>query len=382
MQDNNLLQLSFSFLVMSYKQAANKLKAEIGEFGCPPVFPEEDPEVRAQMEAELAAEAESKAVSANINKDKKAKGTKSKLVSKTGTGIVRQWNILVKMVPVGEIPKFVDPYHWLTVFPALGVEHIKKFGGTIDWRRTFITTSVNPYYDAFIRWQFNVLRSKNKVLFGKRNNVYSILDGQVCADHDRSEGEGVGPQEYTLIKLKVVDIPADREGLADVRKAMEDGQNVFLVPATLRPETMYGQTNCFVLPTGEYGAFEIKTGEVFIMSERSARGLSVQGYTEEFGKIKCIANFTGSELLGLPLKAPNAMYEVVYTLPLLTISMGKGTGVVTSVPSDAPDDYVALQALKEKPEFAEKYGITREMVEPFEGEITRGIHGRESKPFG
>ena len=30
-------------------------------------------------------------------------------------------------------------------------------------------------------------------------------------------------------------------------------------------------------------------------------------------------------------------------LPLLTISMGKGTGVVTSVPSDSPDDYRALQ---------------------------------------
>jgi len=38
------------------------------------------------------------------------------------------------------------------------------------------------------------------------------------------------------------------------------------------------------------------------------------------------------DLLGLPLSAPNATYDRVYTLPLLTISMGKGTGVVTSVP--------------------------------------------------
>ena len=36
---------------------------------------------------------------------------------------------------------------------------------------------------------------KLRVRFGKRANVYSILDGQVCADHDRSSGEGVGPQE-------------------------------------------------------------------------------------------------------------------------------------------------------------------------------------------
>ena len=40
---------------------------------------------------------------------------------------------------------------------------------------------------------------------------------------------------------------------------------------------------------------------------------------------------------GLALSAPNCAYERIYTLPLLTISMGKGTGVVTSVPSDAPD---------------------------------------------
>jgi len=52
------------------------------------------------------------------------------------------------------------------------------------------------------------------------------------------------------------------------------------------------------------------------------------------------------ELMGLPLKAPRATYEKVYTLPLLTISMTKGTGVVTSVPSDAPDDFAALRDLQ------------------------------------
>ena len=39
---------------------------------------------------------------------------------------------------------------------------------------------------------------------------------------------------------------------------------------------------------------------------------------------------------------------------------------MTSVPSDAPDDYVALKALKDKPDFAAKYDITPDMVEPFE----------------
>eukprot|EP00978_Attheya_sp_CCMP212_P005122 scaffold11316_cov60-Attheya_sp.AAC.5 len=360
-------------------KAANKLKTELELYGCPPKFPEEDPEVRAKMEAELVAQAEAKAKKAAAN-DKKAKGGKTKLVSKTGTGIVRQWNILMKMVPQEEIPTFVDPIHWLHYFPPIGVQHMKNFGSGVDWRRTFITTAVNPYYDAFIRWQFYTLQSKGKILFGKRNNVFSLVDGQVCADHDRSEGEGIGPQEYILIKLAVLEPDHGQERHTKMSnllgKCTEMGaKGVYLVPATLRPETMYGQTNCFILPTGEYGAYYIDaTNEIFIMTARSARGLSCQlsgvdqeqYYTKEFGKITCLETFTGDELLGLPLKAPKASFDKVYTLPLLTISMGKGTGVVTSVPSDAPDDYVALKALQDKPEFAAKYGITPDMVDPYQ----------------
>ena len=42
--------------------------------------------------------------------------------------------------------------------------------------------------------------------------------------------------------------------------------------------------------------------------------------------------------------------------------MNKGTGVVTSVPSDATDDYAALRDLKNKQALREKYGITEAMV--------------------
>lgn len=69
-------------------------------------------------------------------------------------------------------------------------------------------------------------------------------------DHDRSSGEGVGPQEYTLIKMKV--LKSNYKYIDRLPNIIKESQNdVYLVAATLRPETMYGQTNCFILPDGD-----------------------------------------------------------------------------------------------------------------------------------
>ena len=66
-----------------------------------------------------------------------------------------------------------------------------------------MTTDVNPYFDSFVCWQFRKLKESNRIKFGKRYTIYSPKDGQPCMDHDRSTGEGVACQEYTLIKMKV-----------------------------------------------------------------------------------------------------------------------------------------------------------------------------------
>ena len=47
--------------------------------------------------------------------------------------------------------------------------------------------------------------------------------------------------------------------------------------------------------------------------------------------------------------------------------MKKGTGVVTSVPSDAPDDYAALKDIMEnRGGITEKYGIDLELLKGIE----------------
>jgi leucyl-tRNA synthetase len=111
----------------------------------------------------------------------------------------------------------------------------------------------------------------------------------------------------------------------------------------------YGQTNCYLLPDGEYGAYEVDDATVFICTDRSARNMAYQGLSKAHGVHVCLATMTGDDLMALPLAAPYAAYETVWTLPLMTISMKKGTGVVTSVPSDAPDDWAAYRDLQDKP---------------------------------
>ena len=167
---------------MPIQAAANKLKAELETYGNPPIFPSDNDDYDNNKDKE------EKDIIAKVGQ--KFKGNKSKLVQKgmLGKKELKQWEILAKMsIPEDEISSFADPVKWLEYFPPYGAQDLISFGTCIDWRRTFITTSACKFYDSFIRWQFNHLKKGDKVKFGKRANVFSPRDGQVCADHDRAK---------------------------------------------------------------------------------------------------------------------------------------------------------------------------------------------------
>ncbi|WRT64371.1 leucine-tRNA ligase [Kwoniella shivajii] len=284
-----------------------------------------------------------------------SKGKKGKLNAKS-TGLTYQFQILELIgVPKEELKKFADPYYWLEYFPPIAKQDLSAMGARIDWRRQFLTTDANPYYDSFVRWQMNKLYQQGKVKFGKRYTIYSPKDGQPCMDHDRQSGEAVNPQEYTAVKMEVLEWGPTVS--SEVKQAV-GGKKVWMVAATLRPETMYGQTNCFVGPNIKYGLFESAHNELYLVTERAARNMAFQGTFEgENGRVAKVADVTGSELLGTKVIPPFGVAKEVYVLPMEGVLATKGTGVVTSVPSDSPDDYRTLMDLRKK---AEMYKIQPE----------------------
>jgi leucyl-tRNA synthetase len=70
------------------------------------------------------------------------------------------------------------------------------------------------------------------------------------------------------------------------------GKMIYLVAATLRPETMFGQTNIWVRPDMKYIAHELKNGDVFVCTNRSARNMAYQGFTKDDGKVKVLVELT------------------------------------------------------------------------------------------
>ncbi|KAJ1327968.1 leucine--tRNA ligase [Microdochium nivale] len=340
---------------MPIKAAADKLAREVELFG--PTF--EGALAELSIEDEPAPTSKDAGGKTDMGK---FSSSKSKAAAKTGK-VKYQFQIMLSLgIPVEDIQKFANPLHWLTVFPEKCEADLRAIGARVDWRRSMVTTPANPFYDAFVRWQMNRLKGLGKIKFGKRYTVYSPKDGQACLDHDRSAGEGVTVQEYVALKMKTLEwAPKAKEIIGDKIPADAD---VYFVPATLRPETMYGQTCCFVGPKVQYGIYKNAKSdgkdEYYFCSERSARNMAFQNIFPIWGEFPKIVDLVGSDVVGSLVDAPLSVHSKgIRILPMETVKPTKGTGVVTCVPSDSPDDYATTLELRKK---AAYYGIDPEWV--------------------
>ncbi|HEV8595266.1 MAG TPA: leucine--tRNA ligase [Thermoplasmata archaeon] len=233
-------------------------------------------------------------------------------------------------IPEREIPRFADPLHWIEVFPQATMDDLRALGAGVDWSRSFITTHLNPPYDAFVRWQFRRLREAGHVEIGSHPVVWCPKDQAPIGDHDRLEGEGVQPVEFTLLKFPFA--------------------NLFLVAATLRPETVFGQTNLWVDPEVTYVKAEVD-GETWVVNRSAAEKLREQGHSVTIG-----GEVSGRDLVGREVVAPG-IERPIPVLPGKFLDQARGTGIVTSVPSDAPDDWMALRDLQRDAGQARAFGL-------------------------
>ncbi|MDY0224302.1 MAG: class I tRNA ligase family protein, partial [Candidatus Methanomethylophilaceae archaeon] len=240
--------------------------------------------------------------------------------------------------PEDKLEQLKDPMGVVNFFNDVYVnDYWKKFGFLADWRR--FTCTLFPDYGKFIQWQFKKLKDAN-LLFQKPYFAPACPNcGPVAVDAsetDISKGGNAETQEYTLLKFKCKD--------------------KYLVAATLRPETVYGQVCFWVNPEVEYK--EIKKGEeTWIVSSQAAEKLKLQ-----MNNIEIVGTILGHDMIGWMCEAP-MIHRDIPVFPAAFCNPAVGTGLVTSVPSDAPDDWISLEAVKKDPKMISEYGLSQELID-------------------
>jgi leucyl-tRNA synthetase len=239
--------------------------------------------------------------------------------------------------PEGTIPTLSDPLTVVEFFNKVYVEQYwRRFGFLADWRRFTCTT--HPEYGKFIQWQFRKLMDAGLLIQKPYYAPACVVHGPVAVDASETDiscGGCAETTEYTLMKFQCGELT--------------------LLAATLRPETVFGQTNFWVNPEVEY--VKVVCGDdIWVMSRPCYDKMLYQK-----DRLKEVGTISGTELIGRMCTAPMTGREIV-CLPATFCDPKVGTGLVVSVPSDAPDDWVALRMLQEDEEHCLQYGLDWEQV--------------------
>jgi len=249
----------------------------------------------------------------------------------------KQLKIMKDMgVPGKELKKFEKPEYWIKFFVPEFKKDYKSMGMSIDWRREFHTTSLNPYYDGFIQWQFRKLKEKNYCIQGKFPVVWDPKENVAVGDHARIEGEGVTTQDFIWIKFRMKD------------------SDLILMAGTTRPDALYGQSNLWIDPKGDYVIAEVDD-EKWVVGKKAFYKIENQ-----YKKAKIISSIKPKELIGRWFKGPLVDREI-YSLPAWFIDSGIGSGIVYSALED-PVDLLQLQKIQSNLNLIKDYNLDLEIV--------------------
>jgi len=236
----------------------------------------------------------------------------------------------------GILESFVDPWNVVNYFSKSIEIDFKSIGMSIDWRRKF--TTGDKVYNKFIEWQYFHLKNKGYIEKGEYPILYCPRDENAVGEDDISSGDelDLNINEFICIKYP-----------------FEDG---YLVASTLRPETIYGVTNIWINPKGDYVKTTVN-GETWIISEEAVYLLRHQNKN-----VVLIDKFKGSELIGRKAKDVYELKEILI-LPGDFVDTSTATGIVYSVPAHAPYDYIALLDLQKDRELIDKFNLNEREIE-------------------
>ena len=238
---------------------------------------------------------------------------------------------------VGKLTQPMDVVHFFN--DVYQTEYWKRFGFLADWRR--FTCTLYPDYGRFIEWQFRKLNEAGLLIQKPYYAPFCPECGPVAVDPsetDISKGGNAETQEYTLLKFRC------------------ESKGFYLIAATLRPETVFGQVCFWARPDIDYAL--VRFGEEkWVVSQDCADKLMLQ-----FDDVEVCGSIPGRELIGLMCVAP-MIHREIPVFPAQFVDPAVGTGLVTSVPSDAPDDWYSLEEVKKDPALRDTYGIPQEVID-------------------
>src|SRR3989344_2391454 len=217
------------------------------------------------------------------------------------------------------VQSFKDPQKIVDFFIPKMVDEFSLLGLSVDWRRSF--TSGEGMHQKMVEWLFKKYKENGYLMQGKYPVLFSLTLNNAVGEDDIKDGDldPVEKQDFVLLKF-----------------AFEDG---FVVAGTVRPETMFGQTNLWVNPQATYVKAKVD-GETWYVSKDCVTKLQYQEH-----KVIVEKELSGSYFLNKKAITPFIARDVVI-LEASFVKPNICTGFVTSVPSDAPFDYIALQQIK------------------------------------
>ncbi|WP_241760322.1 leucine--tRNA ligase [Thermoplasma volcanium] len=218
----------------------------------------------------------------------------------------------------GWLEKFKDPRNIADYFSNAIINDFKHLGYSIDWTRKF--TSADEFYQNVVKWQFHKLNEKGLIKQDKYPILYSIDDDNAVGEDDIKDGDTdkVSVEEYTAVFF--------------------ESNSYSLIAASLRPETLFGVTNIWINPTGEY--VKIKIGDkIAVVSKEAVDKLKYQR-----NDVSVIGPISAESIQRKKFTTPFGKEVPVYKADF--VDTDNGTGVVYSVPSHSVYDFVYYRRKK------------------------------------